>query len=278
MPTVTAIIGPTAVGKTALALELAAQRGAEIVSADSRQIYRGMTIGTAKPTAAELAAVPHHLIDIRDPDQPFSLAEYQDLALAAIADIQSREKPVLLVGGTGQYLAALLEGWQIPRVAPQPALRAELEQLPAGELFMRLQAADPAAAAQIGPSNIRRLIRALEVFLVSGTPISVQQTRSAPPFTAEILRLQRPREELFARADARVEAMLAAGLIDEVRGLVARGYGWDLPAMNSLGYIEFAPYLAGDQTLDQAVERLKFNTHAFIRRQEAWFRRLAPQG
>jgi tRNA dimethylallyltransferase len=276
MQKVTAIIGATAVGKTALALELAGQHGAEIVSADSRQIYRGMTIGTAKPTAAELAAVRHHLIDIRDPDQPFSLAEYQDLALAAIADIQARGRPVLLVGGTGQYLAALIEGWQIPRVAPQPALRAELEQLPAAELFTRLQAVDPAAAAQIGPSNVRRLIRALEVYLVSGVPISTQQTRVAPPFACEIIWLQRPRAELFARADARVDAMLAAGLIDEVRGLLARGYHWGLPAMNSLGYIEFAPYLAGEQTLDQAVERLKFNTHAFIRRQDAWFRRLKP--
>jgi tRNA dimethylallyltransferase len=278
LPSLTAIVGPTAVGKTALAIELAQAWGGEIISADSRQIYRLMDIGTAKPTPAERAAAPHHLIDICDPAEPFSLATYQDMAYAAIADVIARGRTPLLVGGTGQYLAAVLEGWRIPRVAPQPALRAELEAAAAREgaeaLHARLAAVDPAAAAQIAPTNVRRVIRALEVFLVSGEPISAQQVREPPPYRLRTIRLVRPREELYARADARVDAMLEAGLVEEVRGLLARGYGWELPALSSLGYIQFKPYLAGEIALAACVERLKFDTHSFIRRQEAWFRRL----
>jgi tRNA dimethylallyltransferase len=277
-PLLTAIVGPTAVGKTALAVTLAQRNGAEIISADSRQIYRGMDIGTAKPAPAELAAAPHHLVDIRDPDEPFSLAEFQALAAAAIADIVARGRAPLLVGGTGQYLAAVLEGWRIPRVAPQPELRAELEreaaELGAAALHARLAAVDPAAAAQIPPANTRRVIRALEVYAVTGRPISEQQTREPPPYTIRTIWLTRPRDELYARADARVDAMVAAGLADEVAGLVARGYGWELPAMSSLGYIQLRPYLEGAASLAACVERLKFDTHAFIRRQGAWFRRL----
>ncbi|MBX0327162.1 tRNA (adenosine(37)-N6)-dimethylallyltransferase MiaA [Oscillochloris sp. ZM17-4] len=277
-PTLTAIVGPTAVGKTALAVALARRVGGEIVSADSRQIYRQMDIGTAKPSAEELAAAPHHLVDIRDPDEEFSLATYQDLALAAIADIVARGRAPLLVGGTGQYLAALLEGWQIPRVPPQPALRADLErqaaELGAGALHARLAEVDPAAAAQIAPTNLRRVIRALEVYMVSGETISAQQTRVPPPYAIRTIWLQRDREEIYRRADARVDAMLAAGLADEVAGLRARGYGWELPSMSSLGYIQLRPFLEGEASLEACAERLKFDTHSFIRRQGAWFRRL----
>ncbi|NJN15229.1 MAG: tRNA (adenosine(37)-N6)-dimethylallyltransferase MiaA [Oscillochloris sp.] len=278
LPEVIAVVGPTAVGKTALAIELAQQRYAEIVSADSRQIYRSMDIGTAKPTPAEQAAAHHHLIDICDPDDPFSLATYQDLAYAAVNDIHDRGATALLVGGTGQYLAAVLEGWAIPRVEPQPALRAELEEQAAQEgaaaLHARLAAVDPQAATQIAAENVRRVIRALEVYLVSGMPISAQQTRQAPPYRIRTLWLRRNRDELYARADARVDAMIAAGLAEEVGGLVERGYRWDLPAMSSLGYIQLRPYIEGQATLAQCVERLKFDTHNFIRRQGAWFRRL----
>jgi tRNA dimethylallyltransferase len=277
-PTLTAIVGPTAVGKTALAIALARRVGGEIVSADSRQIYRHMDIGTAKPTAAELAAAPHHLVSIRDPDEPFSLAEFQALAGEAIAAIVARGRAPLLVGGTGQYLAAVLEGWQVPRVPPQPALRAELEREAAAHgpaaLHARLAAVDPAAAAQIPPANVRRVIRALEVHAVTGAPISAQQTREPPPYRVRTIVLSRPRAELYARADARVDAMVAAGLADEVAGLRARGYGWELPAMSSLGYIQLRPYLEGAASLTSCVERLKFDTHSFIRRQGAWFRRL----
>ena len=274
----TAIVGPTAVGKTALAVALAQRLGAEIVSADSRQLYRLMDLGTAKPTAAERAAAPHHLVDICDPDEPFSLAAYQELATQAIAAIVTRGRPPLLVGGTGQYLAAVLEGWQVPRVAPQPELRASLERAAAehgaAALHARLAAVDPAAATQIAPSNVRRVIRALEVYSVTGVPISAQQTREPPPYAIRTLWLTRPREELYARADARADAMVAAGLADEVADLRRRGYGWELPSMSSLGYIQLRPFLEGEATLAACVERLKFDTHSFIRRQEAWFRRL----
>ncbi|PDV99632.1 tRNA (adenosine(37)-N6)-dimethylallyltransferase MiaA [Candidatus Viridilinea mediisalina] len=278
MPLLTAIVGPTAVGKTALAIKLAQQLGGEIVSADSRQIYRHMDIGTAKPTAEEQAAARHHLLDLRDPDEEFSLATFQTLATAALEDILARGRMPLLVGGTGQYLAAMLEGWQIPRVAPQPALRAALEQeaatLGVATLHARLAEHDPTAAAQIGPHNLRRIVRALEVYLITGEPISAQQTRRPPPYRIRTIWLTRPREELYARADARVDAMLAAGLVAEVANLVAQGYHWHLPAMSSLGYIQFRPYLEGTSSLAACRERLIFDTHRFIRRQIAWFRRL----
>ncbi len=278
LPPLLAIVGPTAVGKTALAIALARRMGGEIVSADSRQIYRKMDIGTAKPTPEERAAVRHHLIDIRDPDEDFSLATYQELARAAIADITARGGVPLLVGGTGQYLAAVLEGWQIPRVAPQPELRASLErqaaEAGAEALHARLAAVDPVAAARIPATNVRRVVRALEVYMLTGQPISAQQRREAPPYQIRTIWLTRPRDELYARADARVEAMIAAGLVDEVAGLLAAGYGWHLPAMSSLGYIQFRAYFEGVASLATCIERLKFDTHAFIRRQAAWFRRL----
>jgi tRNA dimethylallyltransferase len=273
-----AIVGPTAVGKTSLAIRLAQALDAEIVSADSRQIYRAMDIGTAKPTAAERAAVPHHLIDIADPDAEFSLGVYQDLAGAAIADIATRGRLPLLVGGTGQYLAAVLQGWNVPRVAPQPELRAALEreahEQGAPALHHRLAQIDPPAAASIQPTNIRRVIRALEVYQITGRPISEQQTMRAPPYRAQTLWLTLPSVALYARIDARIDAMIAAGLVGEVRELLARGYGWDLPAMSGLGYREFRPYLAGECTLAEAIQRLKYDTHAFARRQPNWFRRL----
>jgi tRNA dimethylallyltransferase len=277
-PTLTAIVGPTAVGKTALAVALARRIDGEIISADSRQIYRLMEIGTAKPTAAERAAAPHHLIDICDPDEPFSLADYQELAAEAIAGIAARGRAPLLVGGTGQYLAAVLEGWQVPRVAPHPELRALLEaEAAAGgpeALHARLATVDPRAAAQIDPRNVRRVVRALEVHTVTGRPISEQQRREPPPYAIRTIWLTRPREELYARADARVDGMLAAGLAEEVAGLLRRGYGWALPAMSSLGYIQLRPYLEGAASLAECVARLKFDTHGFIRRQGAWFKRL----
>lgn len=277
-PPLLAIVGPTAVGKTALAIAVARRIGGEIVSADSRQIYRHMDIGTAKPSAAERAAAPHHLIDIRDPDEAFSLATYQELAMATIAAITARGRIPLLVGGTGQYLAAVLEGWQIPRVAPQPALRASLEREAAAQgaaaLHARLATVDPLAAAQIAPSNVRRVVRALEVYLVTGQPISAQQTRQPPPYQIRTIWLTRPRAELYARADARVDAMLAAGLVEEVARLRAAGYGWELPSLSSLGYIQFRPSFEGTASLADCVARLKFDTHRFIRRQAAWFRRL----
>lgn len=268
-----ALLGPTAVGKTAAALALAPRFNAEIVSADSRQIYRGMTVGTAKATPAERAVVPHHLLDIRDPDEPFSLADYLALATAAIAAIHARGRLPLLVGGTVQYIYALLEGWQTPPVPPQPALRARLAALGAAALHARLQQIDPVAAAKIGPHNLRRLVRALEVYEVTGRPISALQVRQPPPYRTLRLGLTLPRAALYARVDARVDAQLRGGLVEEVRALLAAGYPPDLPAFKSMGYLEIIHYLQGECSLDEARRQIMVNTHRYVRHQEAWLRR-----
>jgi tRNA dimethylallyltransferase len=278
LPPLVAIVGPTAVGKTAFGIELAQQMDGEVVSADSRQVYRGMDIGTAKPTPAEQRQAPHHLLDVVAPDEDFSLARYQDMAMAAIGDITARGRVPLLVGGTGQYLAAVLEGWNIPRVAPQwefrAALEHEAEEQGSVALHERLTQIDPSAAAAIQPTNLRRIIRALEVYHVTGQPISAQQTRSPPPYHITTWWLTLPAEPLYARIDARVDAMMEAGLLNEVYTLLARDYGWHLPSMSSLGYIQFRPYVEGSATLEACVQRLKFDTHRFARQQKNWFRRL----
>ncbi|MDW8099057.1 MAG: tRNA (adenosine(37)-N6)-dimethylallyltransferase MiaA [Anaerolineae bacterium] len=275
-PPLVAIIGPTAVGKTALSIELALAINGEIVSADSRQIYRYMDIGTAKPTPAERARVPHHLLDVVDPDQPMTLAEYQRLAYAAIEDIHRRGRVPLLVGGTGLYVRAVLEGLRIPEVPPDPKLRARLEAearaLGAEALHARLAALDPVAAARVDPRNVRRVIRALEVCLHAGRPISELQEAAPPPYRILRIGLTRPRRELYARIDARVDAMIAAGLMEEVRSLLARGYGPELPAMSGLGYRQICRYLAGEQTLEEAIREIKRKTRRFVHQQQTWFR------
>lgn len=279
MTPVIAIVGPTAVGKTALALALSANFDVEVVSADSRQCYRRMDIGTAKPTPAELAQVRHHLIDIADPDETVGLAQFLELARAAIGDIAARGKLPLLVGGTGQYVRALLQGWQTPEVAPNPELRAELEQQAQADptaLWARLLALDPAVGDFIDPRNVRRVVRALEVCLSAGRPFSELRRRTPPPYRVLQLGLTLERAALYARADARVEAMLAAGLADEVRRLLDAGYGWELPSMSGLGYIQFRPYFAGEATVAEVIARIQWDTHDFIRRQYAWFRPAAP--
>jgi tRNA dimethylallyltransferase len=278
-PTVLFIIGQTAVGKSALALNVAAQHNGEIISADSRQIYRQMDIGTAKPTHAELAQVPHHLIDVVAPDQVFTLAQYRDAALAQIAAIAARGCLPMVVGGTGQYLAALLEGWSIPELPPNEALRAELEVRAAqdggADLYAQLQTLDPVAAATIHATNVRRVIRALEVCLITGQPFSQLRQRQELTFTPRVVWLISDTPALYARIDQRVDVMMQAGLLAEVEALRAAGYGWELPAMSGIGYREFMPYFAGESTLAAVVERIKFNTHAFARRQATWFRRFA---
>lgn len=270
------IIGPTAVGKTALSLQLARSIEGEIVSADSRLFYRGMDVGTAKPTPQERAAVPHHLIDIAEPDETVGLAEFQALAYVAIEDIHARGKLPLLVGGTGQYVRAVVEGWRIPRVPPDSVLRAELEALAEREgperLHTRLARLDPCAAKRIDRRNVRRVIRALEVCLVTGRPISQQQGKLPPPYRIQQIGLTMERAALYARTDRRVEAMIAAGLEDEVRRLLEAGYGWDVPAMSGLGYAQFRPYFEGRATLEEVVAGIKHATHRFIRHQYNWFR------
>lgn len=267
------LLGPTAVGKTALSLQLARRFNAEIISADSRLFYQGMDIGTAKPTAAEQAAVPHHLIDICRPDETLSLGAYQRLAYRAIDNVQARGRLPLLVGGTGQYIRAVVEGWGIPEVPPQPALRAALAELAEAELARWLQTLDPTAAARIDHRNLRRVIRALEVTLVAGRPISALQRKTPPPYRILQMGLYRPRAALYARIDARVDQMMAGGLLAELEQLWAAGYGRDLPAMSGLGYKQLWAYLDGESSLEEAIERIKFETHRFVRHQATWFRR-----
>jgi tRNA dimethylallyltransferase len=269
-----AIVGPTASGKTALGLELAAAYGGEIISADSRQVYRGMDIGTAKATPEQRGRVLHHAIDLVDPATPFSLAEYQALVVPLIDAIAGRGRLPLLVGGTGQYLAAVLLGWEIPRVAPDHPRRARLAALGAPALHARLTLLDPAAAARIGPGNVRRLVRALEVIELTGMPMSQQQRATPPGRPVITIELDLPNDRLYPRIDARIAQMLADGLLDEVHRLRAAGYGWELPAMSGLGYRQFRPYLEDGATLDACVERLSVDTRAFARRQRSWFRRL----
>lgn len=267
------IIGATAVGKTALSLQVAERFDGEIVSADSRLFYRGMDIGTAKPTIAEQAIAPHHLIDICDPDETITLGDYQDRCYATIDAIHQRGRLPILVGGTGQYVRAIVEGWGIPRVSPQPALRAELEQRSGADLYAQLQSLDPSAAAKIHPNNVRRLVRALEVCLVSGERFSDLQRKSPPPYTIQIIGLRMARSALFDRIDRRVDQMMAADLLAEVENLRDAGYGRELPALSGLGYQQLWEYLAGERTLDEAIERIKFETHRFVRHQNNWFKR-----
>ncbi len=266
------VVGPTAVGKTALAIELAQRFDGEIVSADSRQIYRGMDIGTAKPTPQEQARVSHHLIDVVAPDEPYTLANYQAQAYAAIDGILARGKRPFLVGGTGLYVRAVVEGLRIPRVPPNQELRAQLAQEESAALYERLRALDPDAAARIDPRNVRRTIRALEVCLTTGDKFSDLGRASPPPYSITQIGLTLPRPELYARIDARVERMMADGLVAEVEALAAQGYGWELPSMSGLGYREIGEYLRGQVSLDEAVANIKRDTHDFVRRQYAWFR------
>lgn len=276
LPPLVAIVGPTAVGKTALAVRLAEVIAGEIVSADSRQAYRGMDIGTAKPTPEEQKRALHHLLDIANPDQSLGVAEFQRQALAAIDGILARGKTPLLVGGTGQYVLALIEGWEVPRVPPDAALRRALYQQALRDgteaLHARLRAADPLAADRIDPRNVRRVVRALEVCLVTGQPISEQQKKTAPPYRILMAGLTLTRTELYRRVDARVDAMLRAGLEDEVRHLVSLGYGFGLPAMSGVGYGQFESYLLGKAELADVVRDIKRATRRFVRHQYNWFR------
>lgn len=270
------ILGPTAAGKTALAITLAQQLDGEIISADSRQIYRYMDIGTAKATPAERAAVPHHLIDVVPPDKTYSLAQFQRAAYETIDAIHVRDRLPFLVGGTGQYISAVVEGWGIPEVPPNTNLRRKLEAFVAehgpARLHDRLRAADPAAAERIDYRNVRRIIRALEVYLETGTPITVLQRKNTPPYRIFQIGLTMPRENLYARADTRVSRMIDDGLLAEVRELLERGYTWDCPAMSGLGYGQWRSFLQDEATLEDTRLAICHATHAFIRRQYTWFR------
>ncbi len=279
-PPLIVILGPTAVGKTETALQLAERLDGEIISADSRLFYRGMNIGTAKPTPAEQARVLHHLIGVADPDETWSLATFQHAAYEAVHAAHQRGRLPFLVGGTGQYIRSVTEGWEIPRQAPDPRLRAALEgwagELGADELHARLRVLDPAAAARIDARNLRRTVRALEVIFRTGRRFSEQRRQSAPAYCVLQIGLLRPRPELYARVDARIEQMLADGLVAEVQGLLARGYSAALPSLSAIGYGEIVTHLHGEITLEEAVMLIKRRTRQFVRRQANWFKETDP--
>lgn len=274
------IIGPTAVGKTELSLQLAQRLNGEIVSADSRLLYRGMDIGTAKPTPEERARVSHHLIDVADPDEIWSLALFQQKATETIANIHARDKLPLLVGGTGQYIRAITEGWTPPEVEPDPRLRRVLEGLAEDKglywLHAGLEKIDPVAAKKIDPRNVRRTVRALEVILTTGRSFSQQRGQSDSPYDLLTIGLKRPRAELYRRVDERIEAMFEAGFLDEVKGLMEKGYSPELPTMSAIGYRECVKVINGQLSVEQAKVEMRRVTRMFVRRQANWFKEDDP--
>ena len=279
-PLLILIVGPTAVGKTEFAIQLAERLNSEIVSADSRLFYRGMDIGTAKPTREEQARVPHHLIDIANPDEILSLAVFQQKAREAIADIHTRNKMPFLVGGTGQYIRAVTEGWNPPEVKPDERLRNELEKLKDENdiywLHERLKGLDPLAAEKIDPRNYRRTIRALEVIMTTGRRFSEQRSQSESPYNLITVGLTRPRAELYERVDQRIDAMFANGFLEEVKSLLAKGYSPSLPTMSAIGYRECVRVINGELNEEQAKAEIKRATRIFVRRQANWFKESDP--
>ena len=274
------IVGPTAVGKTEISIHLAEWLKGEIVSADSRLFYRGMDIGTAKPTPEEQARVPHHLIDIANPDEILSLAVFQQKAHEVIEGIHTRNKLSFLVGGTGQYVRAVTQGWTLPQVEPDERLRDELEREKEERgiyrLYEKLKDLDPEAAEKIDPRNYRRTIRALEVIITTGKKFSEQRGQSDSPYNLVTIGLTRPREELYQRVDARIDRMFANGFVDEVKGLLDKGYSPSLPTMSAIGYRECVSLIKGDLTEEQAKVHIRRTTRVYVRRQANWFKESDP--
>ncbi len=271
------IVGPTAVGKTETSLRIAEILGGEIISSDSRLFYRGMDIGTAKPSLEERERVAHHLIDVSDPDQTWSLATFQEAAGEKIREIYQRGKLPILVGGTGQYVWAVVEGWLPPEQEPLPRLREALEawgrEIGPLELHRRLAIIDPAAAAANEAPNLRRTVRALEVIFSTGRLVSEQRRRStSSPYHAILVGLRRPRAELYARIDLRIAAMIETGFLEEVRGLLLKGYSPSLPTLSAIGYREMCAVLRGEMSMEEAVAQMKRLTRRYVRQQSNWFR------
>jgi tRNA dimethylallyltransferase len=281
-PPLIVILGPTAVGKTEISIELAELLNGEIISADSRLLYRGMDIGTAKPTTEQLARVPHHLIDVANPDEIWSLAAFQQAAKMAIDVIHDRGKLPILVGGTGQYLRAILEGWLPPKIAAQPRLRLALEawagDLGKEEIHRRLAIVDPQAAANIDGRNLRRTLRAVEVIFATGRRFSDQRKKTALEFRLLQIGLTRPRAELYERVDERIQQMLEMGWLEEVKELLGKGYdAAGLPSLSAIGYRQLIDHLNGEMSLEQAIEEIKRATRLFVRRQANWFKPSDPR-
>lgn len=271
------VVGPTASGKSALALALALRCRGEIISADSMQVYRGLDLGTAKPGARERSLVPHHLIDVVDPGESFSVATYQRLAWQAMDEIARRGRLPILAGGTFLYARAVVDGYVLGAAPPdtvrREALREAARERGAGWLHARLMQVDPVAAGRLHPHDVRRVVRALEVYEVSGRPLSAQAgVAAARPWEAVWLGLDVPRPQLYRSIEARVEAMMEAGLVQEVAGLLSAGYGPDLYRLGALGYRELTDYHLGLSTLDEAISLVKRNTRRYAKRQLSWLR------
>jgi tRNA dimethylallyltransferase len=273
---VVVILGPTAVGKSEWAVELAKKLSAEIISADSRLFYRGMDIGTAKPSIDERAGIKHYLIDIADPDETYSLAQFKSSARTAIVDIRRRGKLPFLVGGTGQYIRGVVENWTIPEVMPDQILRRVLEDwsqvIGTDGLHNRLACIDPQAAERIDYRNLRRTVRALEVIFHTGLRFSEQARKGPSPYKVFNIGLTRPRSELYARIDARIDEMIAAGFVYEVQNLLDKGYTPTLPSFSAIGYREIAAYLYGEISLEEAVRVIRRRSRIYVRRQANWFK------
>ena len=275
-PQIIVIVGPTASGKTQLAIKLAKKYNGEIVSADSRQVYRGMDIGTAKPSPEERRQIPNHLIDIKNPDEEYTLAEYKKDCLAVIKKILNKGKLPILVGGTGLYVSAVVDNWEIPEVKPNTELRAKLEkelkEKGVRNLYEKLIKLDPEAAYIVDPRNPRRIIRALEIISGSGKLFSEQRKKGKKFFNALKIGLNPPKEELKKRINKRVDEMIKKGLVEEVRGLVQK-YGADTPAFDAIGYREIIDCLKNKISLQDAAALMKKNTWTYAKRQMTWFRK-----
>ena len=266
------ILGPTASGKTKMAIELAKIFNGEIVSADSRQIYRGMDIGTDKVKAEETSGIPHYLIDIINPDQEFSLAQYKKMAIEKIKEIQKRNKIPFLVGGTGLYIQAIIDNLAIPSVKPDLKLRHQLEEKNLSELQAMLKKLDPKSFEKIDLNNPRRLTRALEVCLKTGRPFSEQTKKGQPLFNFIEIGIKIPSEEADEKINQRVDWMIKNGLIDEIKNLIKK-YSLDLPAFSGIGYREIIQYLQGKISLDEAIQEIKIHTRQYAKRQMTWFKK-----
>ena len=273
------LTGPTASGKTALSIRLAKAHDCEIVCMDSMQIYRGMDVGTAKPTREEMEGVPHHMIDVASPDENFSVARYQEMAEECIADIHQRGRRALLVGGTGLYLRALRQPMAMGDVAGDEGIRQELEAIAEEEggrlrLHDQLAQVDPVTAQRLHVNDVRRVVRALEVYRLTGTPFSEQpQAEGSSRFSYRVATLTMDREKLYRRIEKRVDMMLEAGLVQEVQALLTAGVPSDAQAMKAIGYKELIACLQGEYPLERAVYLLKLNTRHYAKRQLTWMRR-----
>jgi tRNA dimethylallyltransferase len=276
-PRIIIVCGPTASGKSDLAIQLAKQLDAEIINADSMQIYRGMDIGTAKISPDQQQGIPHHLIDIVDPDQLFSAADFIDVADRAIGEIIARGKRVIIVGGTGLYIRALLHGLvDSPSGTAEIRAQLQLESDTLGHKAMweKLRDIDPKIAAQIHPNNMVRIIRALEVYRMTGVPLSSHQQQhgfNQQRYQALRIGIKTDRQQLYERIEVRVDKMLADGLLDEVKNLLARGYSPDLKSMRSIGYKEAVSFLSGRYSLEEAIRLIKRDTRHYAKRQLTWF-------